>query len=58
MKFQILKVIAWFRLKEFLNFWQTIIEHLRFKKHFFLSKSSWQFELPKNIRRGIVGFQT
>lgn len=30
MKIQILKLIAWLRLKEFPNFWQTIVEHVRF----------------------------
>lgn len=48
-KFQILKLIAWFRQKEYLNLWQMIIEHLRFTRYFFLPKSSWKFELPINI---------
>lgn len=41
MKLKIPKIIACFRLMEFLNFWQLIIEHLRFTQHFFLPKLSW-----------------
>lgn len=54
MKLKIPKIIVCFRLMEFLNFWQLIIEHLRFTQHFFLPKLSWQLKLPKYMEKVLL----